>query len=441
MPGEQAQDLRDPRSRPGWLRFRWLWAGTLVVVLAVAGLVAALVVAAPSPSARDQRWRRDIAYLASQLPQVRADVLGTVPPSAWNAAARRLESRVPRLSNGQIVVGMARLVAMLHDDETQVNLPGQPIYPLQAQFFGSGLYLLAVPPAERSLLGARLLAVNGLPIRQVLARIRPVMDAQDAQLLIDEELGALDEAYLLHWLGITKSATTAKFTVRTVTGRQQTVRLTATGSADLVFAEFLTLPAGLAHVPLPLYQQHAGSPYWMQVLPAQRAVYLKYNQCLTTDGFQQLAARALAVLRANPGYRLVVDLRGNGGGNSAPFNSLIAGLRADPAINRRGRVFGLVDHFTASSATVDANNLAQETNAILIGQDPSDPIDEWGDDQFFRLPQSQITVGYTTAIINPNQVRLGIPDIMVSPTLRQVLAGDDPVLARALSYGQAGLAK
>lgn len=121
MPGEQAQDLRDPHSRPGWLRFRWLWAGTLVVVLAVAGLVAALVVAAPSPSARDQRWRRDIAYLASQLPQVRADVLGTVPPSAWNAAARRLESRVPRLSNGQIVVGMARLVAMLHDDETQVN--------------------------------------------------------------------------------------------------------------------------------------------------------------------------------------------------------------------------------------------------------------------------------------------------------------------------------
>jgi len=30
---------------------------------------------------------------------------------------------------------------------------------------------------------------------------------------------------------------------------------------------------------------------------------------------------------------------------------------------------------------------------------------------------------------------LGIPDVVVAPTLRQVLDGTDPVLQRALSYG------
>jgi hypothetical protein len=40
--------------------------------------------------------------------------------------------------------------------------------------------------------------------------------------------------------------------------------------------------------------------------------------------------------------------------------------------------------------------------------------------------------------MNASGTRQGIPDIVISPTLRQVLAGQDPVLAEALSYGRAG---
>ena len=42
-----------------------------------------------------------------------------------DAAAARLEAEVPRLTDGQLIVGMARMVAMLHDDETQVILPAE----------------------------------------------------------------------------------------------------------------------------------------------------------------------------------------------------------------------------------------------------------------------------------------------------------------------------
>jgi len=61
------------------------------------------------------RWREDIAYLASRLPQVRADGLGSVSRAAWDSAASQLEAVVPRLTDGQLLVGMARMVAMLHD--------------------------------------------------------------------------------------------------------------------------------------------------------------------------------------------------------------------------------------------------------------------------------------------------------------------------------------
>lgn len=385
------------------------------------------------PSARDERWRRDIAYLARELPAVRAAGLGGVSSSAWNAAAARLEAAVPGLTDGQIVVGLAQMVAMLHDDETRLLFPQGPVFGFDAQQFGAGLYLLAVPSADRALLGGRLLAMDGHPTAQVMARAGTVIGAEDSQLKSDNETGVLDDGALLHWLGITTSAASAVLTVRTTAGAVETARVTSIGSSFIIWPVFfIDDELGVAHVPLALYEQQAGLPYWLRVLPAQHAVYLKYNQCLTDNGFQRLAAQALALLRAHQDYRLIVDLRDNGGGSTDPFQSLISGIQADPRLGAPGRIIGLVNQFTDSAATDDAESLEQ-IGAVLIGQPPADPIDEWGNDQTFTLPGSGLVVGYTSAAINSGLPRK-LPDIVVEPTLAQTLAGDDPVLAAALSY-------
>jgi hypothetical protein len=418
---------------------RWLWLGSLLVgAAAVAVPVAVFATGHPAPeppSARVVRWRDDIAYLARELPLVRVDGLGPVSRAAWDSAAARLETEVPQLTDGQLLVRLARMVALLHDDETSLEFPPGPIYALDAQWFGPGLYLLTVPDSDRSLLGAQVLAVDGHPIAQVMADIGSVIDYQDPGVLEVTETGYLDDASILYWLGITNSATSAAFTLRTTAGGQQTVLFKAAGSGTIVAPDLLfSFVPGVAHVPLPLYLHDAAVPYWMDVLAGQHAVYLKYNECLDTSGFQQLAARAIAVLKQNPDYRLIVDLRDNVGGFTGPFQSLVKALAADPAIDRRGRIFGLVNQFTFSAARDDAVLLSQE-NAALIGVPPGDPIDEYGDKGAFTLPGSDITVDYTQRIVNSTGRPQGTPDIMVSPTLGQVLDGADPVLAEALSYG------
>lgn len=407
-----------------------------LAAIALAAVLASVVVASsPAPlSARDRKWRQDIAYLASELPAVRAGGLGAVSPRAWRAAAMGMEAAVPRLADSQIVAGLAKLTAMLHDDETQLVFPPGPVLALDAQWVDGGLYLLAVPPADHGLLGARLLAVDGHPIAQVVARVGTTVDAEEPQLLSNSVTGALDDLRLLHSLGLTASATTALLTVKTRAGVREKVRLTATGSRYDNWPYFLVdQQPGLAHVPLPLYRQEAGRPYWLRVLPAQRAVYLKYNQCLPDSGFQRLAAQALSLLQTHRDYRLIVDLRDNLGGASEPFQSLLNGLRADPRLTATGRVVGLVNQFTDSSATVDAQ-LLKQAGAALIGQPPADPLDEWGNEQTFRLPWSGVLIAYTTARINGTGTLWAIPDLVVEPTLAEILAGDDPVLAAAFSY-------
>jgi hypothetical protein len=411
------------RRLPGW---RMLVPGVLGLVAVVIAVTAVAMRGDRPALSRDERWQQDIAYLASELPQVHVDGLLAVPPQAWNASAARLEAEVPRLTDGQVIVGMARMVAMLHDDETTVILPSSTYFPFKLTWVGGSLYLVRVPAADRGLLGAEIMDVGNHPIAQVLSRISGVIDYQEPGFLHDQEAGYLTEyPPLLYWLGLTPSPDWATFTVRTVNGVRSVVRIPA--------VTHVTADA-LAGVPEPLYLRDQDKPYWLRILGSQHAVYLKYNQCLDDDGFQQLAAHAIAVLRAQPSYRLIVDLRDHSGGDTAPFASLLDGLMADPALHRRDRIFGLVNQRTDSSATLDANSLSRVQNAVLIGQQPGDAIDEYGNESSFTLPDSGITVIYTTKVVNDPHNRLAAPGIVVSPTLQQTLTGADPVLATALSY-------
>jgi len=95
------------------LRRPTLWLSA--AALGVAGVVTAAAMIAGGHSAgtsqRDNRWRRDIAYLARRLPQVHVNALTGVSGQKWFAAAAQLEARVPRLSDGQLIVGIMSLVA------------------------------------------------------------------------------------------------------------------------------------------------------------------------------------------------------------------------------------------------------------------------------------------------------------------------------------------
>ena len=440
-----------PHGKPGYIRTmhpsgsRYLaalrrrpWVAALLAAVLVAGAAAVVltaVLSGPGPApvpVRVRNWRADIAYLARELPRRHIDGLTGASRATWDATAAHLESEVPRLTDGQVIAGMLRLIALLRDDETDLQVTWRRAYPFGATWLGRGLYLTAVPAARRDLLGARLEAIEGHPLSEVIARLQPEIDyqPQDTGIARWFEAGYVAQAEMLNWAGLTRSPGSATFTVRTVAGQRENVTLAA------VPIDQATISAlKLARVPRTLAKTNAASPYWMRVFPGRRAVYLKYNQCLDSNGFQRLARQALAILRRNPQYRLIVDMRGNGGGSDEPFRALINGIRADPGVNRPGRLFGLIDSETDSSATLDANSLGAETNALLIGQEVEDPVDKYGNNTgLLTLPHSHLVVTYTTRVVNPPGNRLATPDIVITPTIGQLLAGADPVLDRALSY-------
>ena len=144
----------------------------------------ALCVVAATTGVGAQANRDDIALDAPALAQLlRAR---HASPFWWNPESEfaRVEAELRRSANDgaskeQLLAQMLRLIAIIGDGHTVLASPdryGQfGIAPFFAELYDDGVFLAEVPAAQTHTLGAEVLAVEGLPISAVLARLRSVV--------------------------------------------------------------------------------------------------------------------------------------------------------------------------------------------------------------------------------------------------------------------------
>lgn len=393
---------------------------------------------APPAATAGARAQQDVAYLATQLPRlharglVRSTVHGITPidRAEWDRQATALEAAAPTLDFPHLLVGEMRLVALLRDGETGISLPQLPQFPLATDWFGPDLRIVGGPHGQPWLLGARVVALGNTPIKQVQTSLEGIISSTG-----EWEAHSLTPYYvrvgtLLEGLGIIPDPQHLSITVVTLRGETKRVDMVASPSP------FFANPRGMTFVPDTWRNSLAEQPYWWRYAPEHDVVYLKYNVCLHGDGFHAVVRPALAAVASHPGARLVIDLRGNGGGDSKPFNYLVSRIRGDSDLNRRGRIFGLIDRHTYSSATLNAASLRTETAATLVGEPTGDPANQFGNQRTFSLPNLGLVVHYSTRYFDPfgayHHKPYVAPDQQVETSIAEVLAGRDPALRAAL---------
>jgi hypothetical protein len=74
------------------------------------------------PTARDNRWRQDLGYLATELPQRHVNLFFQMPRTTFEAAVQDLDRAIPSLTDAQVMVGLARIVALAGDGHTNLWL-------------------------------------------------------------------------------------------------------------------------------------------------------------------------------------------------------------------------------------------------------------------------------------------------------------------------------
>jgi C-terminal processing protease CtpA/Prc len=135
---------------------------------------------------------------------------------------------------------------------------------------------------------------------------------------------------------------------------------------------------------------------------------------------------------------VVIDLRGNSGGDSEIIKPLIQALKKHPSLSDKGHLYVLIGGHTFSSGADGALYLRNHLNAILVGKPTGGKPNSYGEIKGIKLPNSQLVVFYPVKWFklvpdgDPPSVE---PDIVVGTSLNDILDGRDPMLEAALAPG------
>jgi hypothetical protein len=419
----------------------------------------------PAAATRDRRWQEDLNFFETNLPQKHIAFYQLLPRGTFEAELADLSNSVPRLSDQQIMLHLVRLMASLGVAHSglMMNRP-RPLafhaYPLAFHWFSDGLAVVAAAPEYQAAIGTRVLRLGTRTPEQLEDDLTPYISHENQTWLREQSQQFMRMVELLQSLQIADTNGELALTLAKPNGKPFTLFVSPAKTNDT-----LITAQEILHFPVPLYRKHNGF-YWYEYLPDSKALYIQYDSCQNDPKkpFKEFARELFAFADTNQVERTIVDLRFNGGGDSSVIDPLMKGIRIRPAMNAQGHLFVLTGPMTFSSGEDAVEEFHNSTgnmtskmvagfywirpektqtrhtrfNAVLIGEPTGGKPNCFGEVKTFELPNSKLEVVYPVKYFQlaaDGDPSTREPDIKVTRSFADYLAGRDPVLEAALHFG------
>lgn len=400
-----------------------------------------------------ETWREDLRFMASEMVKRHRNLFHTVSREQFEGAVRRLDERIPSLARHQIIVEMARIVAMVGDGHTNIAPTRDPkigfrTYPIRLYLFRDGLYVRAAAREHADLVGARVVTIGTASADAAYRSVRDLIgrdNEMDAKFFAPY-LMVMPE--VLHGVGLIEDMESAPFVLER-RGVRSAVRLAPAGPAELMSPEtdaswvarpgFVDARDG-GERPTPLWLKAPQDNYWFEYLPEAKAVYVQYNRVDDKEGetIEAFANRLFAFVEDNPVERFVLDLRLNRGGHGELNRPILVGILRSQKVDQRGRFFTLIGRSTWSAAQSLVNELERYTNTTFVGEPSGGKVNSYGDSRRIVLTNSGITVRVSTLWWQGDERDRRpwtAPRIAADLTFEDYRTNTDPALQAALRYG------
>ncbi|HEX3249327.1 MAG TPA: hypothetical protein VHS05_07860 [Pyrinomonadaceae bacterium] len=377
-------------------------------------------------------WREDLHYLARELPNRHVNAFHTISRETFLSEVDRLDAAIPRMNGDEILAGLMRLVALIGDGHTHLDLSADSLrYPIELQWFGDDLRVVGAAAPYQAAVSARVVALGSTPIQDVMDRATQLVPRgeNDGRTRLTATL-QLTAPEVLHGLDVITDRANAPFALEHDSGERAAMSFSPAPRGDLA-----TWKMAWGEKP-PLYLQHLNEQWWTEFLPDAQTVYFSFTAYPSDDEFRERTGALVQLLNKTRARRLVIDLRRNQGGDFDRFRRLLLpAVKSNAAINRKGGLFVITGPGTFSAAVVNALDLRNEANAILVGAPTGARPNHYGDHGDFLLPNSGFRVSYATQYhrFGADSDSAVLPDRPIEPTWAEFRAGRDPVMEWILS--------
>jgi len=409
-----------------------------------------LVADAPPSRSRVAGWRRDVEYFVSEARRMHASPGRPAHGERFESLADSLRVAAAVSDDDAMAVGLARLAASLGDGHTWIAPVSADtasparlragFLPLRLYAFRDGIHVVDGEGEAARWIGARVTAVGGRKIEDVLRDLAPYVSRDNAMGLRSSGVGLhLRHTGFLRAVGAADGLAEVTLTLADGAGTRQ-VTLPA-GSHR--FGDALPVPAGAGDDP-PRYLSDPATRYWMEPIPGHAALYVQINAVRDRDEGPDLAAFARSIrdsLTSTGARGVVMDLRWNGGGNNGLLRPLIRQLVAWEVSGDDRKIVVLAGRHTFSAAQNLANRLERWTEAVFVGEPTGSRPNVAGERTEHVLPWSGLTASISNRYwqdSDPGDERSWIaPDIRVEPNSADYFSGGDPALEAALELVEA----
>lgn len=415
-------------ERPGaWGRRAWM-TGVAALVAGCAGRRRRAPAGLDLPA---DAWRRDLHELVEAVVDGHVAPFHTLSESALRAEVAALDARIPTLETVPIVAALRGLVASIGDAHTRLYTLAAfgPRLPIATRRDADGAHVYGARHAEAELLGARVLEVDGRPVQTVVRGLERIVSADTPHGRTAEATTLLVYPRLLHALGLSDGRDGARLLLQRSSGAATERGLVAIDDSR----PYPRVSISERWDPVPLAERQPLRAYWYEYLPQHSALYLRYRECrqMRGESFGRFARSFLAARRDHEPERIVLDLRGNHGGDSSYLQSIIRPLARRPS----APVVCLVDQEVYSSGSMNAAQIQRRLGAVVVGTPTGGCPYTYGELGLHTLTRSGLVVSYSTRRFDDPEGRpIGpvVPDVEIPRRFDDHAAGRDRALAYAL---------
>jgi hypothetical protein len=191
---------------------------------------------------------------------------------------------------------------------------------------------------------------------------------------------------------------------------------------------------------IPLYLVNNDKTFWFDYIPKSKIVYVQLNRIRNTpeESLASFGRRLSRFINENDAEKLVVDLRGNNGGNTFSGWDFVNELVSNSKINKKGHLFVIIGRRTFSAAQNTATYFERLTNAIFVGEPTGSRPNFVGDEAPIKLPYSHIELNVSGVLWQSSwgvDRRIWIaPFLYVPPTIEDYKSNRDRAMEAILNY-------
>ncbi len=398
------------------------------------------------------KWQEDLRFIQATIHKEYSFLFVKTTKEDFDIEVEKLYNDIPNLQEHEIIVGFSRIVSLFKYGHTYMSFHQKPFefsqFPFNLYEFNDGIYIQGTHKNYPEAIGAKVIAIEGKSISEVLKAIEPTVEVENSQYFKAYGINNIRYPEVLHAQKITNTL-------------QNKVTLTLEKNGKIFNESFTALAKG-ERVPThrgyvkqnenwldardqsttPLYLKHLDKVYFSKYLTKEKVMYVRHSRIKdeAKESTKDFYARVFHEVVTNNAEKLIIDLRLNGGGNNYLNKDVIKSLIKAEKINKIGKLFVIIGKRTFSACQNLVNEIDNYTNVIFVGEPTAENINFWGDNRPVKLPNSTIDISLSylwwqdkPALENADWIA---PSVPVTMSFDEYANNQDPVLQAALNFNE-----